>query len=90
MGDAGNTYDSTPPTKPTPQKSGPSPVQLDACKTWLVSRLTPNPDRVRLILTDAQAAGYSVGTAYRAKDALGVEEYEQKGKWWKLPAGAVP
>jgi hypothetical protein len=89
MGDAGNDYDSNPPNEPepTPRKRGPNPEKLEACKKWLTKQLTPNPVRVADIRSDADKAEFSADTLYKAKDALGAEEYTvDRRKWWKLPA----
>jgi len=49
MGDAGNNYDSNPPSEPAPapRRPGPPPAKLEECKTWLAARLTPNPGQVK-------------------------------------------
>jgi hypothetical protein len=88
MGTAGNQYDFDPPREPdpTPRKRGPIPLKLEACKKWMADRLTPNPAMVKDVRTDADAAGFSADTLYKAKDAIGVEEYTQDSfKWWRLP-----
>ena len=98
MGDAGNDYDSCPPTEPeaAPRRPGPPPAKLTACKEWLAGRLTPNPARVSELRKGAAEAGLisseqSAGTLYAARDALGVNEYELDGrKWWKLTAETGP
>jgi hypothetical protein len=88
MGTTGNEYDFNPPREPDPlpRKRGPVPVKQEACKKWLANYLTPNPAMVKDVRTHAEAAGFSADTLYKAKDAIGVEEYPQHGfKWWKLP-----
>ena len=85
IGDRGNEYDADPPAAPEPHKMGRPPVKLEPCKRWLSDRLTPNPDRVMDIRTAAEKEGYSAGVLYRAKDAMGIEEYVLDGcKWWKI------
>jgi hypothetical protein len=92
MGESGNEYDFTPPHEPetAPRKPGPPPAKLDACKGWLSERLTPNPARVSEVRKDAEAKGYPSATLYRARDDIGVAEYQIDGrKWWKLPEAAA-
>jgi len=92
MATAGNEYDSNPPREPepTPRKPGPPPAKLKECKTWLAARLTPNPGRVKDVRFDAEKAGFSADTLYRAKEALAVDEYTlDRRKWWKLPSVEV-
>ncbi|GAC1343685.1 MAG: hypothetical protein NVSMB14_07760 [Isosphaeraceae bacterium] len=98
MSAVGNTYNHSPPSSPEGEgarRKGPPPVKLDACKSWLLERLTPNPAPVVDLRKDAAAAGVissqeSAGLLYQAKEALGVEEYEvDRRKWWKLPIGDI-
>jgi hypothetical protein len=89
MGNSGNEYDFNPPSEPdsTPRRTGPSPAALEKCKEWLTTRLGPTPARVSDVRTDAEGAGLSPGTLYKARDALGVTEYTLEGKkWWRMPA----
>ncbi len=91
MGKDGNVYDFNPPTEPesTQRRPGPPPAKLEACKKWLMERLTPIPAMVKDVRADAEKpenGKFSVDTLYKAKDALGVEEYTFEGrKWWQLP-----
>jgi hypothetical protein len=88
MTDKGNDYDFTPPTEPdpAPRKYGPPPAKLEECKRWLTEQLTPNPARVTDIRDAADQAGFPAGTLYKAKDAIGADEYIlERRKWWKLP-----
>ena len=91
MGDTGNEYDNDPPGPAeagdsAPRKKGPAPFKLEDCKRWLTKLLTPNPVRVREIRSESQDAGYSTNRLYRAREALGIEEYTLDGrKWWRLP-----
>jgi hypothetical protein len=84
----GNEYDFEPPREPDliPRKRGPVPVKLEACKKWLIERLTPNPAMVKDVRTQAENGEFSADTLYRAKDDLGVEEYTlERRRWWRLP-----
>jgi hypothetical protein len=84
IGDDGCTFDFTPPGEPT-SKRGPAPVKLEACKRWLIERLTPNPAPVKEIRSDAERAGYGADILYRAREAIGSDEYVvDRRKWWKL------
>jgi hypothetical protein len=96
MGEHGNEYDHNPPEPPAPvsrKKPGPPDAKTKACMDWLAEQLTPNPVRVSALRKSAAAAGVitsesSAATLYRAKDALGVEEFPLDGnKWWRLPDG---
>jgi hypothetical protein len=91
MGDAGNDYDSNPPSEPAPvsRHPGPPPARLEECKVWLVAQLTPHPVRVTDLRRESDAKGFAVKTFYAARDALGVEEGDfggDKRKWWRLPS----
>lgn len=85
---AGCSFDFSPPTAPEPEarRPGPSPAKLELCKAWLTDRLAM-PDRVSIVRSEAEKAGHSPNTLYRAKDAMQIEEYDLDGrKWWKLPS----
>jgi hypothetical protein len=86
MGDLGNQYDANPPSYPEKEsRSGPVPVKLEQCVEWLRKHLSLCPKPVRIIRTEAEKVDFSANTLYRAKDKLGVEEFEaEKKKWWKL------
>jgi hypothetical protein len=92
MTQEGNNYDFNPPTEPesAQHRPGPAPVKLEACKAWLKIRLTPNPAMVKDVRADSEKpenGKFAADTLYKAKDALGVEEYTfDRRKWWKLPA----
>jgi hypothetical protein len=89
MGDAGNDYDFNPPKEPDPPARGRPPAKLEECKAWLKKQLTPTPVRVVDIRRDAEQVPFATDTLYRAKDALGVDEYIlERRKWWKLPTGS--
>ena len=84
----GNEYDLNPPQEPedSPRKPGPPPAKLEECKTWLRERLTPNPAPVKDVRSDAEKAGFSASVLYKAKKAIGADEYaDGPRKWWKLP-----
>jgi hypothetical protein len=88
MGSAGNEYDLDPPREPeeSHRKPGPAPAKLEECVIWLRERLTLNAMPVGILRSEADAAGYSPAVLYRAKDAIGVDEYRVgPRKWWKLP-----
>ena len=87
IADGGCSFDFNPPSAPEaePRRPGPAPARLEKAKAWLTDRLE-SPSRVKEVRTDAENAGYSADTLYRARDALGAEEYTLEGrKWWKLP-----
>lgn len=89
MGDAGNDYDSNPPSEPAPvpRRPGPPPAKLEECKVWLAARLTPNPARVKDVRSESDTKGFAVKTLYAARDALEVDEYDfERRIWWKLPS----
>jgi hypothetical protein len=84
----GNDYDYDPPREPdpAPRRPGPPPAKLNECKAWLIEQLTPNPAAVKDVRDSAEKAGYSADVLYRAKDAVGADEYVVgRRKWWKLP-----
>jgi hypothetical protein len=86
MGEGGNEYDDKPPTKPeSDSRPGPVPVKMNACMEWLREHLGHTPKRVSVVRDAAAKAGFSASVLYKAKDALGVEEFEAENrKWWKL------
>src|SRR5262249_32802068 len=91
MGDHGNEYDDKPPFAPTsgmPGSGGPSP-KVKETMDWLEEFLGKAPQRVSEARKAAEQDGISGRNLYRARDALGVTEFEEpdrKGKWWSLPA----
>jgi hypothetical protein len=87
MNDDGNEYDDKPPCKPDREPGrGPAPVKLEACVNWLRERLAEGKHRVSKVRSDAEAAGFSSGTLYKARDSLDVEETKLGGKlWWEMP-----
>ncbi len=93
MGNNGNEYDFEPPeeTELVPRKTGRSSEKLDACKTWLLAFLTPDPARVGVIRRAAEEAQHTIGTLYAARVALGViESVRDDRKWWSLPSETAP
>lgn len=88
MGDAGNEYDTNPPTAPDEGgggKRGPDPAKLRAAEDFLKEVLAGGPRRVSETRRMSEAKGIAAGSLYRAKDNLDVEEFEAQGKkWWRL------
>jgi hypothetical protein len=88
MGDVGNEYDADPPSAPEaaePVKRGPKSDKIDAAKRWLQEALRDGPKRVSYLRRSAEEKGIVARTLYRAKDDLGIEEFEmQDKKWWRL------
>ena len=59
----------------SPARPGPDPVKLDACIAWLAAQLQSGPlPRTQLAELGA-AAGYSLRTLSRAKNALGLRSF---------------
>jgi len=95
MGDAGNTYDFSPPKEPAPEggrhggNKGPSPQVLE-CAAWLRAQMAGVPAvMVRELRTASDAAGYPASALYAAKTFLQIAEEEiGSRKWWRLP-GAI-
>lgn len=88
MGTNGNEYDDAPPQAPVDAigRPGPAPERQTECASWLREQLTPNPARVSELRQEAEQKGFPVGTLYRAKDGIGVDEYKvDNRKWWRLP-----
>ena len=93
MTGAGNEYDSNPPAEAESfSRRGPNPDRLDEAKKWLGDRLRDKPSRVTVVRDEAEALAPRIDSKllYRAKDSLGIDEYEvvdgkKKSKWWKLP-----
>lgn len=94
MGTGGNTYDFHPPEPPPEEKPAgrggkKASPQLKECTAWLEGILSGQ----RVIMVGetrklADAEGYSAGTLYDAKAALGLEDGEiGSRKVWKLPLG---
>ena len=90
MGNQGNEYDTNPPCKPGEGGSddGGIPTKIQACMSWLQDLLKSDPKRVSHTRNEAELAGFDAKTLYKAKDRLGVEQFEEADskKWWKLPS----
>jgi hypothetical protein len=94
MGDNGNEYDHNPPELPSeeePRRPGRPDPQVQHCADWLADLLGPAARKVASMRHEAETAGFTVGTLYRAMRLLGVEEYESDGrKWWRLAGDENP
>lgn len=90
MGTDGNAYDFAPPATPepiAPARPGPAPAKETAARLWLAEHLAAGPARVAEIIDAAEKAGHAKATVYRARTALGLEEYTADGrKWWRTAA----
>lgn len=94
MSDNGNEYDDAPPAAPGEAPSGqgtrargrPSSVSGEVVD-WLRAFMLTGPKRVSFVISEAERFRVSVGTLYRARDAVGAEEYigEDGRKWWRMP-----
>jgi hypothetical protein len=90
MGDHGNEYDTNPPEAPEeaeyePGKAGRPATAAGLAQDWLRQELSCGARRVGNTVDRAKEAQITVGSLYRARDALGVEQYEMQGvKWWRL------
>ena len=91
IGETGNEYDYDLPSGPkcvslSRRNMGRTPSRLADCKRWLTELLTPDSLGLQAIRSQSNAAGYSPARLYRAREALGIEEYTLDGrKWWRLP-----
>lgn len=90
MGDDGSEYDTDPPEAPeegggfSGRPSGP-PQRVRDASDWLRDFLKHGARRVSMIRDAAEDKGITAGSLYRAKEFLGLEEYESEGrKWWRL------
>jgi KaiC/GvpD/RAD55 family RecA-like ATPase len=84
----GCTFDAQPPEGPSKDKGGRAPAKLEACKQWLLERLTPLAVPVAELRSGAEERGFSPTVLYAAKVGIGADEYLiEKRKWWKLPVG---
>ena len=93
MGDSGNDYDLNPPSpageagesKPSASKRG-RPSHLEEDKQWLKNYMSGGAQRVSTAIRDAEFEGISINRLYRAKESVGVIQYEVDGKkYWKSP-----
>jgi hypothetical protein len=86
MGDHGNDYDASPPRRADERSSIKADAKVTEAADWLSDRVKSQPRPVNRLRAEAEQAGFSARTLYRAKDKLELEEYEAEGKkWWKLP-----
>lgn len=84
MHDRGNDYDTNPPA--VVEKPGRSAHLVADCQ-WLSTYLGCTPKRVSHTREDAERTGISAPRLYRAKQELGVEQFEAEGKkWWQVTA----
>jgi hypothetical protein len=99
--DKGYEYDDKPPKAPPMEpgqqgygqqdgqqaRRGPGrpPVKIVAAREWLAAQLADGPRRVSHLIDAGRPLDHSMGTLYRARDASGVEEYEDGDgrKWWR-------
>lgn len=89
MGTHGNEYDNNPPdfVPEETTKKGPPPAKVRAAQEWLSAELEQGPAQVGPLRRKWETAGHSTSTMYRARDAIGAEEFEAEGrKWWRLTA----
>jgi hypothetical protein len=89
LGQEGNAYDGHPPVEPGPDGGGRPDAKTAAAMAWLRARLAAGPIAVARAIEEAEAAGLTKRTLYRAKDALGVETdegFDGRRKLWRLPA----
>jgi hypothetical protein len=93
MGDGGNDYDSNPPAPASQDEpgqrrpgNGQPPTKVKEAADWLRARLAMGSVRVSYTRDAAQDAGIGTAILYRARDLLGLDEYEMDGrKWWRMP-----
>lgn len=86
MGNDGNTYDDQPPE--AAEGNTPAP-RADKTGGWLREKLKEGPRKVAELISAADEGGISRGSLYRARERLGVEEYELEGrKYWEVPVPA--
>jgi hypothetical protein len=87
MASAGNTYDPNPPTPIAPGDRRPakSTSKLDACAVWLAAMLRSGPARLGDLRRAAEEIGFSIGTLYAARGAVGADEFMRDNrKCWGL------
>lgn len=96
MGGSGNEYDFDPPPAPEDQSGFPGgspdadpakgpPTKVRACMEWLEAVLKDRPRLVHELRSEAESAGFSADTLYKAKTAMKlVEGREQSYKVWGL------
>jgi hypothetical protein len=92
MTDTGNEYDDRPPEPASegsgiPSKTGPSPDQLQTAQAFLQRALANGQRRVTDVRSEADAAGITAPTLYRAKRQLQLVEFQlttDNYKRWRL------
>jgi hypothetical protein len=87
MGGGGNTYDTDPPTPIAPGDRRParSTAKLDACAVWLATQLREGPAKLGDLRREAEQIGFSIGTLYAARGAIGADEFfRDNRKCWGL------
>jgi hypothetical protein len=83
MTDHGNEYDADPPHRPE-EAAKPHPRLVECCD-WLREQLRLGSKRVSHVRKQAETAGFSSKTLYKARDTIGAHEFEAEGKkWWQL------
>lgn len=83
MGDAGNTYDTNPPTEPETVEAGPQRISaLDRCLEWLLRELEGGPKMLGVIRKACDDAGFAPKTFYAAKARLKLSEFKSEGRTW--------
>lgn len=96
LGPVGNTYDVPAPPSPEDERDGVGQTSAPGgdsrsaeCMTWLRERLADSPKRVHELRTQAENAGFSPKTLYKAKDAIDLIETQGADgkKWWGLASG---
>lgn len=97
MTDAGNEYDTSPPTaggaadepgrgSATPATRG-RPSNLTADVAWLMDHISTGAKQVRDVIQSAEVAGISIDRLYRARRASEITQTERDGrKWWEMTA----
>lgn len=95
IGENGYEFDHEPPTEPDKGWAAEGSIgtrkvvrnsgRSEKAEEWLKANLAI-PARVSALRSKWESEGFRAGTMYRAKDSLGIDEYEDdRKKWWKLP-----
>jgi hypothetical protein len=99
MGGDGNTYDLDPPEAPEASansgrlngaKTGPDPQKTRECMAWLNETLAFGQRKLVELRDEAETLGFSAKVLYRAKAELGIIEFGEKPKQWKLCSAETP
>jgi hypothetical protein len=65
--------------------SGRVAARMEEVKGWLAEQLRQGPEPLHELRNAAEQAGFNSNLLYRAKDSLGIEEFEsEKEKWWEF------